>query len=287
MIFHTMKRFTPPKRKRYGQIALSETTKQILLGGILGDGSLKIGARYNNARYCERHGLKQYAYLSWKVHHLRDELGGSLVIRRPDATGYSRLEKCHYQSRVHPGLTALHHLTHQCNAKRLRRRWLNHVDALALAVWWFDDGCLNARTRQGVFCTDGFTYDEIALLARYLLVDWNVASQIKPSQTEPNAGKRRRYRLHLDRQNLDRFLNIILPYTPVRTMLYKVLPCYGNLEDQQRWISTVAACLPHHGAYLAEAYGRRLHVTPCFVDHYMVVRKEAMRALENDIVQHV
>lgn len=287
------KRFLPPDRKRYGSIGLSQRAKQIVLGGVLGDGSLKIARRYRNARYCERHTERQKAYAFWKFAALVPELGGTLKRRRSDAGSLTTNDRMHYQSRVHPGLTQLHHLTHWRNKKAIRRHWLNHLDALALTVWWCDDGSLNARTRHGVLCTDGFSYDAHKRLARYLQVDWGIFTHIV-RQPSPVA---HHFRLHLDRENLQRYLDIILPHMPVASLLYKVMPCYGNLKDQQRWISTVQARLPRYHDHLERLYqrplrdlkavaahgGRRKHST--FVDDFLHLRQTASRALENDIVQ--
>ena len=280
------KRFTPPTRKQFYQIDLTGRTKQILLGGILGDGSLKIAKHYKNARYCERHSIKQKGYLNWKFSMLKPELQGSLSVSLEDSKSFSTHKKIIYQSRVSPSLTQLHHLTHQNNQKNIRRRWLNNLDALALAVWWCDDGNLNAHARQGVFCSDGFSYEEHTILARYLQTDWHIYCKIikhkKPLGYD--------YRLQLDRKNLDSFLTLILPHMPVPSMIYKVMPCYGDLESQQRWISKVQACLPQFQESIETYYNVPLSTyQPFEKDHFvrffMKLRKTAMLALENDIVQ--
>ena len=278
------KRFTPPTRKQFYQIDLTGRTKQILLGSVLGHGILKITKHYKNARYCERHSIKQKTYLSWKFNTLEPELKGKLSVSLSDAQSFSAHKKIIYQSHVSPSLTQLHHLTHRNNQKKIRRRWLNNLDALALAVWWCDDGSLNAHARQGVFCSGGFSYEEHTILARYLQTDWHIYCTIikhkKPLGYD--------YRLQLDRKNLDSFLTLILPYIPVASMLYKVMPCYGNLENQQRWISKVQTSLPQFYQQLEIYYMQPLNgyaFYKNFVSFFIASRKVARLALENDIVQ--
>ena len=49
---------------------LSERTNQIILGSILGDGSLKIQNKYRNARFSFRHSIIQQEYFFWKIREL-------------------------------------------------------------------------------------------------------------------------------------------------------------------------------------------------------------------------
>ena len=39
---------------------------------------------------------------------------------------------------------------------------------LSLMVWWLDDGSLIVNSRKGVFCTEGFNYQDLTVLSRYL-----------------------------------------------------------------------------------------------------------------------
>ena len=49
-------------RKELANIPLSETCKAIILGTLLGDGSLKIYSGYKNARLTIRHSIVQNSY---------------------------------------------------------------------------------------------------------------------------------------------------------------------------------------------------------------------------------
>jgi hypothetical protein len=53
---------------------LSDQTRGILLGLVLGDGSIKINTGYKNARVSFRHSIKQEEYFTWKRSKLRGEL---------------------------------------------------------------------------------------------------------------------------------------------------------------------------------------------------------------------
>jgi LAGLIDADG DNA endonuclease family len=249
--------FTPPERKLFNQLDLSMSTKQILLGSLLGDGSLKIAKGYKNARFCERHSIVQEDYLKWKFEHLHPELGGTLSFLLPEKPSFSQHSKLIYQSAVSEKLTVLHHFTHRQNKKVIQRRWLNHIEPLALAVWWCDDGSLNVVKRQGVFCTDCFSYSELLVLARYLKVDWNCECRIieNPVKNKKKETIRIDYRLRFASfSNLESFLRLILPYIPVPSMLYKGMICYEDPKYQQRWISEMQNALPQFADEIAQRY---------------------------------
>lgn len=104
-----------------------------------------------------------------------------------------------------------------------------------------------------MWCTDGFRHDEVSTLSRYLSSVWSVESRLKPIPDRPD-----QTRLHLDRQNLARVLDIVSGHIPVAGMLYKVMPCLGEFELQQRWISKL-----YHASTVPEL---RRHLTTCYAE---------------------
>lgn len=226
-------------KKRIAQIPLSETCKSVLLGSLLGDGSLKINKNYVNARFSCRHSITQTDYFDWKVSVLNEILGKKPVhLQPPD--GDSKNPKLRLQSRALPSLTSLHSVVCVKNKLHIRRHWLNHLTALSLAVWWLDEGSLIGGARRGVLCTDGFDEKSIKILSSYLEKVWGVKTRVGPTQTP--TGKK--YRLWLNTSQLKIFLKIVLPYIPVSSMIKKVVLKYKDPKLQQRWISTVKKSLP-------------------------------------------
>ena len=277
----------------YAALSLSHRVLQILLGSLLGDASMKIAKGYRNARCSMRHSVVQYDYLRWKFRQLSPELRGKLTPSPPDPASYSDESKVIYQSRVHTALTRLHHITHRDNEKCVSRDWLGPIDALALAIWWCDDGNLNPLTRQGVICTDGFKPAETQILSDYLASDWGTATRVKPVPKRPG-----QMRLHLDRKDTITLLHIVMPHIPVAGMMYKVMPCLGNFADQQRWISTVidATTDPQLRAYLTSRYDQPLRHyddRQDFVEFFLRLRAaardgskdEARRSASNDLTR--
>lgn len=222
------------------QSFLSDSTRAVVLGSVLGDGSLKVYPPYRNARFSFRHSVDQKNYFFWKAELLKEISGPKNTWRqKPDGFGRERLR---YQSLAMPALTDMYLLTHKGGRFKIRRAWLNQLTPLALAVWWLDDGSLIVNSRRGVLCTDPFPYEEQLILQKYLSVVWNVRTHIAKTSRMYNGTRREYYRLWFrSSEELQKFLRIILPSVQVPDMLPKVLLLYKNNELQQRWISEVCA----------------------------------------------
>lgn len=209
--------------------SLSVRAKEIILGSLLGDDSLKINHKYRNARFSFRHSIKNKSYFFWKVKELKEISGKKCWWLQEDG-------KYRYQSLALDSLTEIYNFVCKKGKFEVRRRWLNLLTPISLMIWWLDDGSLIKNSRQGVFCTDSFSLKEQKILARYLYKVWGI--RVKIGKTKRKEG---RYRLFIhSTEMLMKFLRIILPHLPVKEMLPKVLLLYRDSQLQERWISEVA-----------------------------------------------
>jgi len=234
-------------------VPLSDKVRSVILGAILGDGSLKIQNEYSNAGLQIRHSEVQKDYLLWKAEMLK-EIGTDRSVNVQEPDGYSKNRKWRFVSKRLPSLTELHHLTHKHNTLRIRRTWLNEMTPLSLAVWWCDDGSLiSYGGRKGVFCTDGFDKQSVEILARYLGVVWNIRSIVAPVGVKRDGTKEQYWRIWIrSTEELQKFLRIILPHIPP-SMIHKTILLYKDSQLQQRWISEIVH-LTHfsHSVVMAE-----------------------------------
>jgi hypothetical protein len=238
-------------------IPLSTDIKSVILGSLLGDGSLKVHQKYANARFSFRHSVKQKDYFFWKAHALKKEIAGNKYFWYQGKDGRDGWggEKIRFQSLALPALTELYALTHPHKGTfQIRRKWLNLLTPLSLAIWWQDDGSIIANGRKGVLCTDGFKPEEVELLAQYLEKVWHVHLVASPkSKSNPN-----QYRLWFrSTDELKSFLRIILPFVKTEDMLQKCMLLYKDPKLQQRWISEIAGASSFslekiQGAYAAK-----------------------------------
>jgi hypothetical protein len=226
---------------KHNMVSLSDSTKAIILGSLLGDGSLKIHSQYVNARFSFRHSIKQKEYFFWKANMLK-EISGEKHFWQQPPDGLSKVDKLRYQSLALPSLSELYQLTHKGKSFEVRRKWLNEMTGLSLAIWWLDDGSIISNQRKGVICTDGFTEQEVRLISQYLKVVWHINAPVGAvSRLSANGQRRQVFRIWFrSTEELKKFLKIVAPYVEITSMLYKILILYKDPLLQQRWISEIA-----------------------------------------------
>lgn len=236
-------------RKQLAQIPLSDECKSVVLGSLLGDGSLKKEPNYANSRFKFRHSEVQTDYFYWKV-ELVKEIATAKSVQRQEPDGYSKSHKLLFQSSARPELTKVWERTGG-NTMDIQRHWLNHLTPLSLAVWWFDDGSLISKKRKGVICTDSFSVEKCKLLARYLDLVWNVRCKVNPIKRKKNPKnnytKDEYYRLWLSNTQLRKLLAIVLPYAETQFTVKKCLLIYVDPDYQERWISEMKSLLSQKG----------------------------------------
>ena len=246
-------------------VPLSDQTRAIILGMLLGDGSLKIQNKYSNANLQIRHSETQKEYLLWKAEMLK-EIAGDRSVKVQKADGYSKNKKWRFVSKRLSSLTALQRITHKHNKLRIKRAWLNQMTPLSLAVWWCDDGSLiSYGGRKGVFCTDGFDEASVKILARYLGIVWNIRTVVAPVGRKRDGTQEQYWRLWIrSQEELKKFLRIILPYIPVPSMLSKTILLYKDSQLQQRWISEVVTLSQFPYSVVMAEYEKKRARWNCF-----------------------
>lgn len=215
--------------------SLSCRCKELILGSILGDGSLKIYKPYKNARFSFRHSIVQKEYFMWKAGEMKEISSENSIWEQTDKEGWGK-NKLRYQSLATEELSEIYRLTHYHNRLRIRRKWLNMLTPLSLCVWWLDDGSLVSDCRQGVLCTDSFQYEQLLIIVRYFRKVWKLNPRIgRVAKSGPRSGQ---YRLWFrSSESLKKLFEIIMPHVPVPSMIPKVLILYKDPQLQERWIS--------------------------------------------------
>ncbi len=125
---------------------LSDFQWQVLLGGLMGDGSLSPTRSGLGARLRWGHGAKQAEYGDWKA-----SLFANLTVSRStNAEG-----AVFHDVQPLPELAELRHAVYVGGKKVFSDDYLKRLTPLSLAVWFMDDGCFTLRSKGAQQRTEG------------------------------------------------------------------------------------------------------------------------------------
>jgi len=202
-------------------ILLSAMQVQVILGALLGDGSLSKPLRTDDAsaRFRMGHGAKQAAYLDWKV---------SLLANIPHA------KTANAKGAVFADFSPLAELAELREAvyfgdgkKHITWDYLKNLTPLALAVWYMDDGSFTLRSK-GVqertaggtgrieICVEAMSPGSRDRLACYLRDTYGLHVKLE------HRGARKMSVLRFSTSASEKFQKLIAPYVHP-SMEYKLL----------------------------------------------------------------
>ena len=161
---------------------LSLEQRQVILGGLLGDGMLSGRITPgNNFHYSESHGISQRYYLEWKAAALAS-LGVSMKdLENSDGTG-----------KRHPvvKLTTLTSPTFAAIKAMTPSQWLEQLDDLGLAVWLMDDGSIKSTGHGSrnpyvriYACGFGAEFCEVA--SKWFATKLGIRAEVKRQEKNP------------------------------------------------------------------------------------------------------
>ena len=172
----------PSTQDVYKELKISEfshTQKSIIIGSVLGDGSITIGKDCKNARFTEKHSEKQKDYLLWKNNLLKPFVKSKIQITEPlkhIISGIScDVSKSFCLTTIsHPYLTNVRNIFYNDLGKKIVPENLySMMDGLVMTVWLCDDGCFTYDKSSGIYRldlhTESFTYKENVFLCREIL----------------------------------------------------------------------------------------------------------------------
>jgi hypothetical protein len=163
--------------------APSEDQTQIILGGLLGDASVKKSPTPNGLRgIAFVQGNQQKAYLDYKRSVL-ETLGVSAISTR--ISGYTNKDSLWGFSLRSNATVSTWDLLDPNGKKSPTLSWLGRITPLGLAIWYGDDGSLATRINQDGrksysidLHTQGFTREGCTLLQSWLYFKWGVLSKL-------------------------------------------------------------------------------------------------------------
>ena len=138
----------------------------VLVGTMMGDGSLKLNSKMTHARMSLNHGPVQKDYLQWKVDYFGSLFKKSLTQdQHIDGRTGKRYGGWYNTSRQHPWLTEWRHIFYPEGKKVVTEEILSYIDDQALAIWWCDDGGTDSSEKgRYKFHTGNLSSSEYELL---------------------------------------------------------------------------------------------------------------------------
>ena len=180
--------------------SLSETQRSVIIGSLLGDGAMRCKA---NALMEINHSFKQKEYVDWKHRQLAD------LVRTPPKSRRGNGSRVAYRfvTLSRPELTTFYRSFYRDGRKIIPEVT---ITALALAVWFMDDGCKSYRALY--LNTQQFDRESQERLIRYLKLQWDIDATLNKDKSY--------YRIRIAVGSVPRFKAIVGPYM-LPEMTYK------------------------------------------------------------------
>lgn len=157
------------------RLVLNQRQISVLVGSLLGDGTLRTGQRAKNANFKVEHGLKQKDYVFWKYDVFKEWVTTPPKISlRCNPYGLPYQKSWWFRTLRHPNITIFHKKFYKNAIKIVPKDIENFLDPLAFAVWIMDDGSLN-RDKIDI-STYSFKLKEIILLQKAIVKRFSLDS---------------------------------------------------------------------------------------------------------------
>lgn len=197
---HWQKKWLPIKRN----LVLTEEQRSVLVGSLLGDGTLRRGIHAIHANFKIEHGLRQRDYVLWKYKIFQPWVFTEpKVSYRYKTNGESYAKSWWFRTVRHPAITEFWRRYYPHERKAVPSDVVRDLTPLALAVWIMDDGCY-ARSRIDI-STYAFTFKEIKRLCEALQKKFSLEGKYFPDRDKG-------YRMYFTVPETKRIIEIALPY---------------------------------------------------------------------------
>jgi LAGLIDADG DNA endonuclease family len=183
--------------------SLTKEQRQLLLGTLLGDASLRKQKHGTAPNLRCAHGEKQRDYLAWKERNLAN-LKPKHSSRKHDNGSSS----ASFETPSSLVLRDLYYFCYRDGAKNFTQDWLNEVDEFGLAIWFMDDGCLGRSRVQkprAVLTLHPCSEEERHRIIRWFFKRWGLTPEFGKSSD-------RSHRLCFDTRDTEKLCKILGPY---------------------------------------------------------------------------
>lgn len=198
--------------------SITPQQRALIIGSLLGDGTMRIGKKAVNANFKVEHGLEQEALVRWKYTILQSLVHTEPKISyRNSSTGERYQKSWWFRTIRHPLLTEIYDSFYEREGYRTGRKIIpkdiaRDLNPQALAVWIMDDGSYNRDTIS--ISTHSFSIEDIQILQKVFKQSFNVIMRFHNDMD-------RGYRMYANKQETKKLVQVIHPYI-IPSMVYKI-----------------------------------------------------------------
>lgn len=196
-------------------LKLSPTQRSILIGSLLGDGTLRTGLRAKEANFKVDQGIRQKDYTFWKYNYFKEWVLTPPKISYRVSPVIGKYEKSWWFRTIrHQEITAFYRLFYRNGKKVIPVDIATFLDSLSLAIWIMDDGSFS----RGIYdiSTYSFTETEIAMLQKALNMKFGLQAKFYKDRDKG-------YRLYFSKKQNELIASLIKPFI-IPCMRYKLPP---------------------------------------------------------------
>lgn len=181
--------------------SLTSAQHAVLVGSLLGDGTLRKQGTRTNALLEVNHSFKHKEYVDWKWRHFHD-----VVLTHPRSRiGTGTRVAYRFTTRSLPVFTDYYYWFYKTGRKNVPEDL--KLNPVILAVWFMDDG---TRSRSAVYLnTQQFSIEEQLLLQRLLKRSFNIDSTLNRDKQY--------WRLRIRTESTKKLVRIVSPF---------IVPCF-------------------------------------------------------------
>ena len=220
-VVRALEKYGITKKDRFPE-TFTEEQESVLYGSLLGDANLSIQKNGTNACLRMEHSIKQAEWLRWKFEIFKPWINAdkpSLYMDRKLKDGIFPSIK--FTSVATPLFTKAYNIFYNDKVKVVNKAILDKVDALALAVWFQDDGSFSYsesnNQSQLKLATNNFNRYEQDMICAYFHSKWNIDTYVCSDRTSTNET----YHLRFKPKSHSSFVEIIRPFV-ISSLEYKL-----------------------------------------------------------------
>ena len=197
-------------------LVLSEKQRDLIIGSLLGDGTMRLGKGAQNVNFKVDHGLAQKEYVQWKYQILKPFVFTQPKLSyRKDSDGKPYEKSWWFRTIRHPYLTEIYKSFYEGDGYRSGRKIIPanlKLSPFVVAIWIMDDGSYsNKKIDISTYC---FYLLEIHFLQGCFKDTFNI-------EINYHSDRDKGYRMYCNQQETKKLIKTIRPYI-IPSMMYKI-----------------------------------------------------------------